>query len=77
MNDMSKILLSPTELEMNSVSLTQKNPVRYEKLGNTAFFLALHSYKNVVLVFTSVSYYLMFLFEHMTKTIQSSPAFCH
>lgn len=77
LNDMSKRLLSPTELKMNCVLLTQKTPVRYEKQGNTAFFLALHSYKDVVLIFISVSHYLMLLFEHVTETIQSSPAFCH
>lgn len=79
LNDISKRLLSPTELKMNSVFYwhKEKNPVRYEKLGNTAFFMSLHSYKNVVLIFTSVSYYLMFLFEHVTETIPGSPAFCH
>lgn len=77
LNDMSKRLLSPTELKKNCVLLTQKTPVRYEKLGNTAFFLALHSYKDVVLIFISVSHYLMLLFEHVTETIQSSAAFCH
>lgn len=78
LNDSSKSLLSPTELQMNSVLLTWgKKPCKIWKAGKQSFFLTLHSYKKVVLIFTSVSYYLMFLFEHVTKTIQSSPAFCH
>lgn len=38
LNDSSKSRLSPTELQMNTVLLTwEKNPVRYEKLGNSFF----------------------------------------
>lgn len=73
--------LSPRELKMNMYQHEEKKNLckimkSWEPCGWCNSFFLFFTTIEKILIFTSLSHYSMFLLEHVTKNIQSSPVFC-